>query len=265
MGQESILYYSIVGILGLLIFVCGAWLNSLLPSDCMDKELWSSVRFLIVAGAVVMTLSIGIYLCNLKCEGHGRRVNPYMMFLIGGLFIAIFAFFMIVLGKLKDARTSGGDKCLSDKKLKSLQTWLWVVGFVVLFIGLSSIGFAIYRIRKGPDNDDERRELLAIERKKASKARSSLRREQQRKREEEEIESLKQERISAKKREKKIKQERKSGKSGKSKSSRSRPIRRASSSRQGSWLKSGMYDDSVFSLSDDDDFDFSDMPLLERI
>lgn len=124
------------------MFILGAWGNSILPDSCQNQTLRSSIRALIVTGAVSATAMIGYVACGIFCTRKKVEIIPnwFLVFLF-----ALSIVNLSMAGKIQD-ELSANDPCYTGKSqtFKNMNSYGIMMSVVVLLISLAVLGYRGY-------------------------------------------------------------------------------------------------------------------------
>lgn len=150
--QVDRLFITTLGVIGALLFGLTVWAVGSVPSNCSSTAINGSFTFLMVLGAVCVTLSITYWLCHTKggecyASGIGDTVSEmymYIAMIISSLTMIFSAIIFTTVMKDKD--------CLKDSKGKVTsagQTILMVSGFIlgISVLSLIGLGFGLHYMK----------------------------------------------------------------------------------------------------------------------
>jgi len=197
MGNENLVYYGSLIILGAMLLGYGAWVYNKMTSTCTSKGLEIGLRGMLCTGTVLLTAAIGITMCSIFCVHHAEELSGKMTFFLGlgSLFGSIFC--AMVLSQYK--------KCIPSDNQQSVGMWIAItMTLLIIFTGFSW-GYSIYRSNKKNAPKEQHKQILAekLRKQKLAERAAELVEERERQRE------LENARVEAEELQKKIEEEQK--------------------------------------------------------
>lgn len=127
----------LLAIYSLLIVIIGIWGNSIVPSSCVNVSLRSSIRGLLVTGAMSLTAFCAYFMCGVLCQRNNIAIIPSWLVLI----TIGFCITNLVMAFDIQNRLSEGDPCFTGltSQFKSFNSICIGLSFVVLFV-MAAIG-----------------------------------------------------------------------------------------------------------------------------
>jgi len=126
----------------IFIFILGAWGNSVLPDSCQNQTLRSSIRGMIVTGAITATAMVGYIACGVFCQSNTVEIIPNW-FLV---FMFAISITNLVMASKIQSELSSDDPCYTGKSetFKNMNSYGIMTSVVTLILSIIILGYRGY-------------------------------------------------------------------------------------------------------------------------